>query len=271
MKFCLSLMVFLIGFQIEAQTQNRRPISKQEPKIEQPSSAKAEPKSFTVGPELRQYTYSEPGLVQHSGLLYGVWAEWYWTSALGNGKLYGNIVYGIIDYSGQLCNQLNNCVPYEAKTLDIITKVATRLDFELHKTFRFFGGVGFRYLYDMGEGTGFYQRTGQWAFIPLGAEWDLQTGVGKFSVELEYDHIIYGKIRSNLSQVGAGYEDLEMDQSGYGLVLGLSYQLNSDWKLNGFYERWDLNRSNSVSTNGQTFAEPKNHSDSFGVRLGWMF
>ncbi|AGH95321.1 hypothetical protein [Pseudobdellovibrio exovorus] len=257
MKFYLSFLILLFGFQIEAQIQ--------------PSQKAATAKSFTLGAELRSYAYSEPSLVEHSGLMYGVWAEWYWSSALGNGKLYGNFLYGLLDYKGQLCNQLNNCVPYEAKTKDMIAKVATRFEFEVQKTFRFFAGLGFRYLYDMGEGVGFYQRTGQWVFIPVGAELDFNSDIGKFSAELEYDQIIYGKIRSNLSDVGGGYEDLEMDQTGYGIVVGLSYRWNPDWKLGGFYERWDLNRSNSVSTNGQTFVEPKNHSDSFGLRVGYLF
>lgn len=223
-------------------------------------------KPILVGAELRYYQYSEPELaLTHTGLLYGAWGEWNWTSAIGDGKLYGNFLYGVIDYDGALCNKLNVCTPHQAKTTDMISKINTRLFFSVTPEFKGFAGLGYRYLYDLGQGTGFYTRTGNWLYLPLGAELNFE----KFKFEIEYDLIGYGTIMSNLSEASSTYQDLTLNQKGYGLLLSASYDFSSDWSIKGLYELWFLDTSNSMTSGGKTFYEPQNSSQSISVGVGY--
>lgn len=268
-RFGLAFMI-LIGFQFEALAQAPRARDKSV----QVAPKKTASKSFVVGTELRQYQYAEPGFVQHVGLLYGVWGEWYWMSPIGKGKLYGNALFGKLTYKGALCNTSGNCTPYEGPTNDIISKVATRFEYDVNRSFMLFGGVGYRYLYDLGEGAGFYRRVGQWVFVPVGAVVRFpgdSSGSGMIHFEVEYDQIVSGQIKSDLSQANPSYDDLTLRQTGYGLVVKLGYQFTAEWGVEAVYERWDLQESESATTNNQTFREPKNHSDSYGLRIGYTF
>ena len=227
-------------------------------------------KSFQFGIELRQYKYEEPGFVEHNGLLYGFWGEWLWRSAMGSGRTNADILFGTLKYDGALCDISNNCTPYTANTKDIIAKGSIRLEFPLATSTNLITGIGGRYLYDKGEGIGFYQRTGTWLFLPAGVNFNLETSVGKLIFEAEYDYIFYGNFRSNLSEVGSSFTDLTHTQTGYGLYLSTGLQFN-DFSISGFYELWDLNESNTVESNGLFFIEPKNDSKAFGVKAGFRF
>lgn len=290
MKCVLLLGALLLGFQIESRAQisaapsvpakpgapaETRPVKNPPARSERTKSGPAAKatvnRTFVLGAEVRQYQYLEPGLVEHVGLLSGIWGEWYWMSFLGNGKLYGNLLYGSLTYKGAMCDELNNCYPYEGPTTDIITKVNSRLEYDLNPYFMLFGGAGFRYLYDMGEGAGFYRRTGQWLYLPLGAAFTMPTSSGAFVLDMEYDAIVFGQIKSDLSQVSSSFEDLTLNQRGYGLVISAGYRYNPEWDVRLLYERWDLERSDDATTNGQTFHEPANHSDSYGLRVGYSF
>lgn len=264
-------LALLLGFQIESMAQTTDKAVK--PAVPQAKASSAG-KSFVVGAELRQYQYKEPGLVEHVGLLYGIWGEWYWMSPIGKGKLYGNLLMGKLTYKGALCDDFGTCYPYEGPTNDVIGKGATRLEYDLSRSFMLFGGIGYRYLYDLGEGAGFYRRTGQWLFVPVGFAFRVagdKSGSGAMNFEVEYDQIVMGQIKSDLSQVSTAFEDLTLKQTGYGLVVKAGYQFTPELSMDVVYERWDLNKSDSATTNNQTFHEPKNHSDSYGVRIGYSF
>lgn len=224
-------------------------------------------KNFLIGSEIRDYKYSEPGFVSHTGLLYGVWGDWYWGSRLGNGKTHAEFLYGSLFYSGALCDLSNNCTAYSSTTQDFITKVNTRLEYSLKESLLLFLGIGHRFLYDRGNGVGFYTRTGNWVYLPLGAGFQYR----KFLLDIEYDLIVYGSFKSNLSEVSTTFTDLTHSQKGYGLVLSLGYELNELWSLQGIYESWNLDESDPVASGGSLFVEPKNNSQSVGLKLGYFF
>ena len=269
--FLFGTFLFL-GFHFEAAAQIS---AGKEIEIVKPA-AKAS-RSFLIGAELRHYTYDEPGFVQHTGLLYGFWGEWYWSSGLGNGKLYGNAVFGTIDYDGSRTDTNTGVTTeYKAKTDDIIAKVASRFEFKLNKSFQLFAGGGYRYYRDMGQGSSFYLRSGQGVFIPVGAEVNFNTSVGRFYLEAEYDQVVWAQIKSNLSEAVSSYPDLTLAQTGYGMVLAAGYKFNPDWMLQVLYEKWHLNESESsgpvtTSQGTVTFNEPENDATSFGLRLGYLF
>ena len=227
-----------------------------------------EPISFLVGTGVRHYKYSESSIATtHEGILFDFWGEWYWTSAIGNGKVYGNFLYGVITYDGNLCDLSKNCTPYNSTTIDMIARINSRLEFELNKSFYLFAGAGYRYLYDRGEGQGFYTRTGNWVYLPIGS----YIKYGKFSFELEYDLIVYGNLRSNLSEALNNYSDLTHSQKGYGLVITAGYRINPTWSVFSAYELWDLEESEPVASGESLFVEPKNNSQSFEFKVGYSF
>lgn len=232
----------------------------------------AQSRAITLGTELRYYNYTEPGVVSHTGALYGVWGEWLWHSFIGDGRLKGNAIFGSITYDGALCDiNGNNCTPYTANTNDIITKVSSRLELSPTKLFKLYGGVGLRYLYDKGEGTGFYQRTGTWIYIPIGFESKFSIAKHNIVIDLEYDAIVSGQMKSGLSEIDSSLSDITHKQTGYGYALDIGYVVSKKWILSAFYEAWVLNRSDVVQTNGLFFVEPENRSNSFGVKIGLDF
>ena len=267
-SFQLVLLTICLGYYNVCRAQDRAIDIK---KTTNPEKIKIEkniaPKYFLIGADLKDYKYSEPGFVSHVGLLYGLWGEWYWTSAIGEGKLYGNFIFGSLSYDGALCDLSNKCSAYTSKTNDIIAKINTRLQRNLNNNIYIFAGFGYRYLYDRGEGIGFYTRTGNWAYLPLGANFKF----GNIFFELEYDFIIYGNFKSNLSEVSSKFSDLTHAQQGYGLLFTAGYQINDTWSIYSTIEIWNLDESEPVASGGSLFVEPKNSSQSLGLKLGYLF
>ncbi|MBY0554975.1 hypothetical protein K2P97_10640 [bacterium] len=229
---------------------------------------KEAPKSFVIGAEVRSYRYSE-NRVTHSGLLYGLFGEWYWSSLLGNGKLYGSLLYGSINYDGYSCNvDGTNCRSLSAPTTDLIGRIASRFEWALNKNFELAAGAGYRYLYDRGEGGSFYTRTGQWIYLPIG----FVVHADKFIIDVEYDLYLAGNMKSNISEAVSTLPDIDSKQTnGSGYILTLGYRLNESLNVYGFYEGWNLGDSDQVVVGSNTFTEPKSETQSFGVKLGLLF
>lgn len=266
MKFSVFvLLTFCLGFPLllNAQETPAQPVSK--PVIYR---TKALPKSFVVGAEIRSYRYTE-NRVTHSGLLYGVFGEWYWSSIFGNGKMYGSLLYGSINYDGYVCNiDGTNCRSLSAPTTDMIGRIASRFEWALNRNFEFFVGAGYRYLYDRGEGSSFYTRTGQWIYLPIG----MMARYGKFFMELEYDLYIAGNMKSNISEAVSTLPDIDSKQTnGGGLILTSGYKINESLNIYAFYESWSLGDSEKVVVGANTFTEPKSETQSFGLKLGLLF
>lgn len=263
-NFSILILTVCLGFGFMSKADERKI---EEKKSQVKEFTKQESVSFLIGAGVRQYKYTEPGVVVHEGVLFDLWGEWYWTSAIGNGKLYGNILYGSLTYDGSLCDLSKNCRPYTSSTTDVIARVNSRLEYNLSKSFYVFGGAGYRFLYDRGDGSGFYTRTGNWVYLPLGGVFKY----GKMSLDLEYDLIVYGSFRSNLSEAVSEYSDLVHTQKGYGLLLTAGYQLNASWGLYAAYELWDLDETDPETTANASFVEPKNNSQSFELKIGYSF
>ena len=226
-------------------------------------------KNFQAGILLKQYNYVEPAFVDHTGLLYGVWGEWLWGSALGNGRANGDIVFGNIAYEGSKCDNVS-CEPLSSSTLDVISKVSTRLEYNILPGVGVFAGLGGRYLYDKGADTSHYRRTGMWAFIPVGGFVTINTAIGQLLFDLQYEHIVYGTMQSKLSDVSSIYEDITHSQSGSGLALSAGLQTD-EYSVTLFSEQWNLDRSNTVETNSGFYTEPANYSTVTGLKLGYKF
>ena len=244
---------------------------------------KVKTQALSVGPEFRNYKYSEPGFVSHEGILYGGNVEYYQSlrrpkyasegqSVFGTAySVGGQILIGTLNYDGALCDGLGNCEPYQAKTSDVIYRLNAKYHIQPNTRFSLQFGLGYRHLIDKGQGVGFYLRTGSWFYAPLTLEFKSPISKDmKFYLASEFDLILSGGIRSNLSEVDPNFSDVYMTQSGNGLILKTGAEFRSI-RVNLIYETWTLNESNQVESGGSTFVEPKNSSQSLGVQLSYDF
>ena len=275
---CLILLTLCLGFGFkvgadEKSEQTTRTARIVKPPRELQKVLKKEKKILVIGGEVRNYTYSEPGFVSHAGYLFGIWGDWSWNSALGLGKTSANLLFGALTYEGQACNLSGtSCNPLTATTNDMIVKFGVRLEHVFNPAFRIFYGGGFRYLYDKGEGSSFYTRTGEWVFLPVGLNFETVTSLGNIFLEFEYDYTIYGVMKSALSEVSSTLNDITSNQKGgYGLVISGGVNLTEHLMTALIYESWNANDSDIMASGGQNFREPANSSQAFGLRVGYTF
>ena len=246
--------------------------------------------AFTFGAEGRYYRYVEPGLIAHSGPLFGVWSKYQYETAFYRGILDANLLTGILDYDGAVCSTRNSsttCSDFTGKTTDIIFKITHRFTYELSSYFDLFAGVGFRGLYDKGDGSVFYSRIGQYYFLPVGltTRWftDTFSEGDHFFMDVEYNYFLKGYMTSRLSEVNSAYSDVDHEQdNGYGMTIAVGYQENkksksAPWSYQLFYEKWRVEDSNvaysydSVQKTKRYFVEPKNFTESYGLRVGFDY
>lgn len=244
--------------------------------------------NLILGGELRAYRYVEPGLISHSGPMLGVWGHWGYQTTWYKGLLDGNIFLGSLDYNGAVCSlTTGKCSDYSAKTFDVISKFTHRFSFEVSPEVDLFVGAGLRSLYDRGDGSVFYTRLGNYYFLPLGSRIKFLTDGNPqgahYFVDLEYDVFLKGTMTSRISEVNSSMSDIEHQQNtGYGLQISAGYQ--QSWveqshpmQIQVFYEKWRVEASDTVSQYSSVsrvtyyYTEPKNFTESYGVKVGWGF
>jgi hypothetical protein len=242
---------------------------------------KTKKRSFFVGAEIRNYNYSEPGFVSHDGILYGGNLEYIQIiispklseagySILGTAySAGGQVLTGILKYDGGLCDINGNCVPYKADTSNLIFRLYGKFHFLPNNYFSFNLGLGYRHLIDKGEGVGFYLRTGSWVYLPIAVEVKPEIKKNyKLYFASEFDFLLSGGLKSNLSEVDSKYADVYMDQKGNGLILKAGFEYKT-LRLNLVYETWNLDESGVVESGGDQFVEPKNSSNSLGIQINF--
>lgn len=288
----IQALVHQISFAQELdQKPEELPAQTVEPQVEQP--AHEEPKTSTkilnikAGASLQNYRYEEPGLISHTGILIGAWLNWNYDVPYYKGAVHAEINTGHIDYDGALCDvNSGNCVDYKSKTSELIIRLSHRLGIEITDNFQIFAGVGYRYLFDKGEGAGFYRRIGDYWILPLGFTssimWDeLNT---KVVFDYEYDHFLFGQIQSKLSDVNSTYSDVKHPQNrgrAQRIMLGFEPLPDVDsphpWMFYFFFEDWAIPQSERAELlingahSGKFFYEPENRSNAYGLRVGWSY
>lgn len=238
---------------------------------------------YTLGYELNNYRYAEPGLIAHSGFMLGVFAEMTWSYLPKlSGVTSGKLISGELDYDGSLCDvNTNVCTDYKAKTIDVIARLTHRFNYKAYENLSFFLGPGFRLLFDRGRGVGFYTRTGSYLFLPIGFHFN-QWNV---NFDFEYDVLISGSMNSKLSEVNKTYGDIRHKQSvGSGHKITLTKQFDSIDSATSqpilvslYFESWTFDSSEpeelfeNNQPSGKFFVEPKNFSQVLGLQLSLLF
>ena len=254
----------------EVKQQKEKSVKKAEEKVKLQKKLDA----FEIGVDLRSYLYSEPSIdVKHKGLMYGFWFDFAKSTSYGVFGLKSNVAYSSnLTYEGVLCDQtFTTCSPFSSDTnADLIVK--TNLDYQFTVTdfFTLKTGLGYRYLSDSNSQPGFYLRTGGWGYLPLSVQLNNEiSSAMKIKIELEYDYIFYGGIKSNISEAISTFEDVYHNQTGYGLGVNASLRFKQKYSIGAFFETWNLNRSEVVTQGAIDFIEPENTGQSIGLRFGY--
>lgn len=229
---------------------------------------------LSVGADVSSYRYVEPGLISHEGILFTGFAELPWTAWEVENQLRVSLGFGILNYDGALCDVNKSiCSDYKAKTIDLITKIGNRTYLTVNDNFKLFLGLGYRYLFDRGYGTGFYTRTGTYLYAPVG----LVLTHNEYVFDAEANFFIFGQMQSNLSEANSTYGDvLHKQQAGVGYTLTASRKIEF-WGRQPlaslYFESWNIDKSDIVelyingAPSGKFFIEPSNYTQIFGVKL----
>ncbi len=237
-------------------------------------------KPFQFGVQLENYRYVEPGLISHSGLLFGIHGSAAWAySENAGGFILGEINSGELNYDGALCDvNTNVCTEYKAKTNDVILRLTHRFDYAVSNQFHFFAGPGFRCLIDRGQGAGFYTRMASYLFLPAG----ITLAADNYSFEFEYDFFMKGMIKSHLSEVNSTYEDITHSQEN-----GKAFRVMASGRftnvttvplvLSLYYEKRELPSSEPKELringlqSGKFYKEPENITEVLGFRAAIIY
>ena len=249
-------------------------------KADEPESPKTLSKgrhTWEIGPELSYIEYKEPDVMSEKGPMFGIGAAY----TYHNGFMImvaGRFSYGRVDY--QNSGTLNNI---DDITLEIRTLGG--YDFKISSSFMItpFIGLSYRYLRDdtagriTSTGAKGYLRESNYIYSPIGIE-----AVNVFhngwsaGVILEYDYFWKGMQKSYLSNVLAGYNDIENNQnSGYGMRGSIIIKKQTDrvsYAIEPFIRYWNIDKSDVQNwtfygTVIGTAWEPKNESTEIGVRF----
>lgn len=238
--------------------------------------------SIELGAQFGYYFYKEPNLTQINGrdisidlrgLKYGITGTF-------TGKLDDNwfvkadtrLTYGRVDYDGYL----SNGTPLEVKgEHDALAEIRTMVGYD----FVFDNwviapslGLGYRFVYNDGTNVSpsAYGRDSNYLFLPIAIEPRVQFPNGdRLSLNLEYDHLIYGWQYSYLGDVNPGNPTLvNRQKDGYGLRGNLMYN-RGKWSFGPYANYWNIASSERACDTGSGFIlcgeEPHNYTVEFGI------
>ena len=241
-----------------------------------------------VGPEVYYHKYREPGLMENTGMFYGVVAgvtSRYWVPSSPQERPWpskwmaraeGRFAYGQLDYEGSTWDG----TPVKTNNIDDFMweiRLLMGPDFPGTTTMLTpFGGIAYRYLNDDSSShVGGYARESNYLYIPVGLEVIGQLDGGwSWGGAIEFDVFIWGEQRSHLSDIG--FSDVDNRQeTGYGVRASVKLQKKTDkmdFIIEPFIRYWDIADSEVETVPGiGGVLEPENTTVEAGVRLIFGF
>ncbi len=224
-------------------------------------------KNWSLGINSGFVHYSEPGLMQEYGNLFGINASY--SKTTDDRSVFGRVEYeglfGTLTYDGG-----NKHGPVSMPSHDSLHSLrgVTGLNWALNDVVRFapYTGLGGRYLDDIIDGPGGYERQISYLYLPIGMETHL--GVidsWKLTLKTEADIFLAGTAHTTLSDVNPDLPDLDNSQnSGFGWRASLSsmHKINQIVvKLEPYIQSWNINQSKV----DRGFIEPDNNSTLIGL------
>jgi hypothetical protein len=237
--------------------------------------------SFSLGTEISYIKYNEP-YVEEKGVMYGIVGSYAYHNKL-MAKLEGKFAYGQMEYDGETWGGIPLTVSdipdymLELRALlgyDFVVKAVT-ITPNL--------GIGYRWLQDNGQkqSNSGYERNSNYCYLPIGIETVAKLANGwSLGANMEFDVFLYGKQRSELSNVDSGYNDPENDQKqGYGARGSISVEKKGKkigFIIEPYIRYWNVKESGYayLTSNGIPIGyivEPNNDSTEIGCKLAVTF
>jgi hypothetical protein len=252
---------------------------------------------FEIGSEISTITYEESGLMEESGIMYGISGSFTYRAENMLGpidmvKVDGTAAWGEVDYTSPISGRIDGIDDsiFEAR-------VVLGADLKGKGTIIItpYAGFGFRQLTDDGggmvstNGAQAYDRKSTYYYSPVGVEImsDLENGWsigGMFEFDIFWDGT-QDTYFSDMNETGFTYQDVAYDQNGgYGLRASVKVckDMGSTGKLvvEPFFRYWDIDNSESEpfvvngvpsgDPNAPT-VEPRNSSTQFGLKVALLF
>lgn len=239
--------------------------------------------SWYVGPEVYYFQYREPGVMNDTGIFYGLafgvtsrnWLPAYpgeepWESKW-MGRAEGRFAFGRVDYDGAL----GDGTPYNMAGInDFVWELRLLMGPEFPKgdgMITPFTGLAYRYLNDdSSSDPAGYERESNYLYIPLGLEMLGQMEAGWFWLAaIEFDFFIWGEQKSHLSDVGS-VDITNGQERGFGARSSVKLVQKgdkADFIIEPFIRYWNIRQSAVVAG----MIEPKNNTVEAGLRVAWAF
>lgn len=258
---------------------------------------------WEFGPEVFNYHYEEPGLMEYEGIMAGFYARltYYLRGKRGSTapedmadtpvhppspwvfRADGRLAFGRNDYDGQL----QDGTPYAINGVDA-RSVEARLLFgrrfpSARGASTLYAGLGHRFKDDdSSSDPAGYKRESRYLYLPVTGEYVQPLQRGRSIIfTAEYTHLIQGEQMSDLSSMGLGKVTNEQ-RSGYGLRGAIAYA--HPWRrghavVEAFVRHWDIDDSEIQTVLIRTprgigmiqFIEPENKTLEAGLSLRYRF
>lgn len=251
---------------------------------------------FEIGPEISHITYEEPGLMEESGVMYGISGAFTYRAENMLGpidmvKVEGTAAWGEVDYTSPISGTVDGIE-------DSMFEVRALLGLDIATGGRAvltpFIGFGYRQLDDNGGGMissvgdyG-YDREANYYYSPIGIEIssDLDNG-WTIGGTIEYDYFWSGTQFSELTDANNDVftysDDLRNEQhDGYGLRASVKIAKKLDsfsLAFEPFLRYWKIDNSDFdtiiIDDEGDLyeagFVEPRNNSTQYGLKVSLLF
>ena len=233
---------------------------------------------YALGGSLSSYRYSEPGYMNISsnkktGLeISGTYAlDSEWPNQYKGWFLKTELSYltGKVDYDSTSTGSLSNRTDwyYEARIL-------AGKDYTFQgSVFSPYIGFGYRYLFNDLRGTSTtntpgYRRQSTYYSIPIGVTHKFNlANQRQLHTTVEYDYLLRGLQRSNLSDANTGKSDVSHTQrSGYGLRLSTMVRMDK-WTVGPSLIYWNIKNSDIANSS----FEPQNSTTEIGLKANYLF
>jgi hypothetical protein len=231
--------------------------------------------TYALGPEGEYIAYVEPGVMEETGFMAGIFGGFTLAREAWSGRLGASYVAGELDYRSDPDSAVGGRrirLTTPGSILNLRGTGGWSFGSDRQRA-TLFAGLGYRFLVDdlpdYGGLQG-YRREQTYTYVPLGLEWVWRPEGGRrVEAALEYDWFLGGENRSlsyTLSQ-----------DSGYGLRASVRYvfaPLDLDrlpdlsFSVEPFFQYWSVAESDWAP--GPVY-EPENSSTTFGLRAGVEF
>lgn len=237
-----------------------------------------------IGPELYSYKYEEPGVMEITGMFYGVafgvihrgWIPDSSDQALADNKMMirgeGRFAFGgQLEYDGGLYDPSTGVTtPYSNDDQeDYVFEGRLLLGPEWlssNMLSTLYAGIGYRYLNDDSSDQYSYERESNYYYIPIGCEINANIQAGWSVVgRVEFDYFLWGRQISHIYPVIKHRQN-----SGHGYRASIKLQKKSKnvvFVFEPFFRYWDIAESNVQ----YGYIEPDNNTTEFGIQLTVLF